>query len=210
MKKKIPVTALIKAKFDKALASMFTQEDELEYYLAQTEKAKEEQIVSSRTIIEGALKTKDRLVCAQKTLDNLTASAKKMKADGKKPDDPTFAVLLTKVSAQRQVVESLKKSSALADKAAEDSKNKLRTCELTIANIEAQATVIRSQIETYKTTATYDPKVLNLTAIENALKEMSSDITCKTEANTQVNDILNEGNESPETVADNQATFDSL
>lgn len=208
--KKISLLALFKAKFDKTLYSMFTQSDELDYYLTQAQKAKQEQINSSRTIIEGELKTKDRLDNAQKVLDNLTAACMKGMKEGKTPEDPTYKVLLTKAAAQKKIVENLEKSYELTKKAAEDSKVKLGACELTIASIEAQATVIRSQIETYKTTATYDPKALNLKSIEKALEEMSSDIRCKTEANIQVNDIIDKEDDTPEVSADAVAFFEGL
>ena len=211
--KKISIIALIKAKFDKALYSMFTQEDELDYYLSQAQKAKAEQIASSKTIIEGELKTKDRLDVAKKALDNLTIACTKGMEEGKTPDnDPAFKILCTKAASQKKIVDGLEKSYALTQKASAESKAKLQTCELTIASIEAQATVIRSQIETYKTTSTYDPKALNLSAIEKALSEMSIDIRSKTEANNQVNEILDSNSASvdPETSADATAFFESL
>lgn len=209
--KKISVVALLKAKFDKALYSMFTQEDELDYYLSQAQKAKAEQIESSKAIIEGELKTKDRLLVASKALDNLTVACRKEMEAGKTPDDPAYKILLTKAASQQKIVENLEKSYALTQKASEESKAKLSACELTIASIEAQATVIRSQIETYKTTSTYDPKALNLGSIEKALNEMSIDIRSKTEANAQVNEILdNNVTANPEASADAVAFYESL
>lgn len=210
--KKISIVALLKAKFDKALYSMFTQEDELEYYLSQAQKAKAEQIESSKTIIEGELKTKDRLDIAKRNLENLTVACTKGMEEGKTPEnDAAYKILCTKAASQQKIVENLERSYALTVKAANDSKAKLQTCELTIANIEAQATVIRSQIETYKTTATYDPKALNLGSIEKALSEMSIDIRSKTEANNQVNEILDaDMNSNPETSSDATAFFESL